>query len=107
MNNVKRRAIKKIEEKMESLIRLKLFNSKIFESLAMDIEMIRDEEEFSFESLSEGLQCSGMGMAMEDAMGYLEEARDCLEALDDNDSEELVIEQFKYVIEVLSNARYV
>lgn len=57
--------------------------SKI-EEIEGEISTIKDEEQDKFDNLPEGLQASDKGTQIEETIGYLEEAENCLQELMSN-----------------------
>lgn len=72
MNKARRKAIAEVRD--------------ILESAASNLEVIRDEEQESFDNLPEGIQESERGEKMSECIEYLEEAIENLgEAIDNLD----------------------
>ena len=67
MNNIRRKAIQEIMDKLEDL--------------KCDIESLRDEEQEAFDNLPEGIQASERGEAMESAAYNLDEAYESIESV--------------------------
>ena len=54
------------------------------EAVKMDLEAVRDEEQYAYDNMPESLQGGERGQLMEEALGYMDEAVESLdEALDD------------------------
>lgn len=70
---------------MEDVLLNKLRRNKIksvidtLERMEREIESIKDDEEFAFESMPEGLQSSERGQISEEAIDLLDEALDLIE----------------------------
>ena len=58
---------------------MQMNNESEIKSFINEVDDILMEEENSFDNLSEGLQCTMRGQAMEEAIDNLEEAISCLE----------------------------
>lgn len=69
MNKARRKAIEDLRSRLLSL--------------QTEIEILRDEEDEAFDALSEGLQSSPRGEAMQTAVGDLEEAGELIEQVRD------------------------
>lgn len=67
MNNIRRKAIQEIMDKLEDL--------------KSDIESLKDEEQEAFDNLPEGIQASERGEAMESAVYNLDEAYESIESV--------------------------
>lgn len=67
MNNIRRKAIQEIMDKLEDL--------------KCDIESLKDEEQEAFDNLPEGIQASERGEAMESAVYNLDEAYESIESV--------------------------
>ena len=65
MNKIRRKRINNVIEKLIEL--------------NTELEDILSEEEDSYDSMGEGLQCSEVGETSEEAQEHLNEAKDCLE----------------------------
>ncbi len=70
MNNVRRKALDKIKEQVEEL--------------RMALDELLEEEQYVFELMPEGLQCSERGEKMEEGISALEDAVGNLEECIDN-----------------------
>ena len=88
MNKKRRQEIDKIIKQLRKGVNL--------EGVAFDIEMIKDEEEYTFDNYPENLQDSRRGQSMQDAIDNLDEA---LLAIEDE-------EDYQVVIQYLNNARW-
>ena len=96
MNNVRRKKIFKLKQELEQLK-----NNYSYDNLSRCIEVlsvIRDEEEYAFDSMPEGLQYSSRGMDSESAIDSLNNAIEQLEEI--NQIEVYIEEAIDYLDEI-------
>ena len=65
MNNIKRKELKSIKRELEAL--------------SQRLDDVMNEEQMSFDNLTEGLQATERGAAMEEAIDNISSAIDCID----------------------------
>ena len=96
MNNVRRKKIFKLKQELEQLK-----NNYSYDNLSRCIDVltaIRDEEEYAFDSMPEGLQYSSRGMDSESAIDSMNNALEQLEEI--NQIEVYIEEAIDYLDEI-------
>lgn len=85
MNKQRRNALNAIQDRITALQGALADFTADGESIAEDLETLRDEEQEAFDNLSEGLQAAERGQDMEEAVSRMTEALEQIQALIDLD----------------------
>lgn len=105
MNKERRTRLAKLQKELTLLTTT--FNKEKFENYKVVLESIRDDEEWAFENMPEGLQCSARGMASEEAIECMNDALECMEEIDSVDNQNDFVDMLEEVISYLGDAENV
>lgn len=109
MNNKRRKKIKKIIEMFYDINDIIKANKndnsveKLIECCYLDLLFIQNEEQDAFDNLSEGLQCSRRGEAIEKNAELLENCIDMIEDIEDENNLNEIVDTIDFVIDQLND----
>lgn len=102
MNNERRKSLKaeigQLEYAAQMMETIEISRLKdALEGIKSNVSSVCDDEEYAFDNMPEGLQCSMRGMTSEECIDYMNEALDLFDEI--IDAEEENREEFKDTIE--------